>query len=116
VVSIIAFLAGIGISEEWPKVGVVLLFISASLFRSWMTWEWVTFIREKRGSVVRPGGNTFSNTPKIHQMLGHLAIQTVSTVSMIVACAVVGTQLNAWGSSVSLRLGVVPASSAQILR
>jgi hypothetical protein len=99
---------------EEAEAAVFMLPASAGLFRIWMAWEWLTFVREKRGPVARPGGNTFRNTPKIRQMLGHLIIQTVSTFSMVVACSVAGTQLDGLDPSSSLRLGIVPVSCTQV--
>lgn len=43
-------------------------------------------------------------------MLGHVAIQTVSMVSMAVACSVAGAQLDGWDSSSTLGHGILPAS------
>lgn len=111
-----AFLAGLSLAGKRSNVGVIMLSISAGLFRIWMTWEWAIFIRENRDLEGRPGGNTFRNTPKIHQLLGHFAIQTVSMVSMVVACAVAGAQLNGWSSGSSLRLSIAPVSHTQVLR
>ena len=100
---------------EEAEAAVFMLPASAGLFRIWMAWEWLTFIREKRGPVVRLGGNTFRNTPKIRHMLAHLVIQAVSTFGMVVACSVAGTQLDSAPGS-SLRLGIVPVSCTQVLR
>jgi len=82
-------------AECTQRADVVVISVSAGIFRFLLTLEWGAFILEKRGADgSRPGGNTFRNTPKLRQMMGHLIIQTVSTIGMVVACSIAGTQLD----------------------
>jgi hypothetical protein len=104
------FLTGTILAGKQPIAGSVMLTLGGGLFRIWMTCEWAMFIWEKRGFEGTAGGNTFRKAPKTHQMLGHIAIQAISTLTMVVACAVAGTNLKARNDGYSLTFSMLSVS------
>lgn len=100
------FISGSILSYECPKA-IALVLVGPSIFRISMVWQWAWFIWEKKGTQVRPGGNTLHNTPKHQKMLGHFLIQAASTLSMIAASAVACARARVWDVSPLLSISSV---------
>lgn len=63
----------------------IALCLGAGMFRIFVPVLWAIFIRQARGSEVRPSGKT----PRIRSLLGHLCIQVMACVGIVLTCALI---------------------------
>jgi hypothetical protein len=104
------FLLGSFLTDSSQMVRSVLLTVGAGSFRLCISHQWVVFTWEVRGVEGRPRGNTLQNTPKIYTILGHLSIQTISTLGILSVCTLVRARANAWNICPELGLAMSSVS------